>query len=176
MELAARGDVAAYEELVRRYQELAFRVAYLVLGNADDARDAAQDGFVRAWRALGTFRPGAEPRPWVLRIVGNAARNRRRGGGRHAAAVLRATEDRRPTDAAPSAEAAVLAREARDELLTALGRLRADDRLVISLRWLLGLSEAEMADALGVRRGTVKSRLSRAMARLRHELEAEPSP
>ncbi|HEX2883775.1 MAG TPA: RNA polymerase sigma factor [Candidatus Limnocylindria bacterium] len=173
MELATRGDVAAYEELVRRYQELAFRVAYLVLGDADDARDAAQDGFVRAWKAIGTFRPGAEPRPWLLRIVGNAARNRRRGGARHASAVLRAAEDHRQVDAAPSAEAAVLAREARDELLATLARLREDDRLVISLRWLLGLSEAEVAATLGVPRGTVKSRLSRAMARLRDELNRE---
>ena len=167
IEQAKRGDVAAYEELVRRYEELAFRTAYLVCGDAFEARDAAQEGFLRAWRALHRFRPGAEPRPWLLQIVANAARNRRRSGARRANLIVRAAQDRPIDPSVPSPEAEVLATEQRRELMSAVDRLREDDRLAISLRWFAELSEAEMAAAMGVPRGTVKSRLSRAMDRLR---------
>jgi RNA polymerase sigma factor (sigma-70 family) len=164
---AKRGDVAAYEELVRRYEEVAFRTAYLVCGDADEARDAAQDGFLRAYDALPRFREGAEPRPWLLRIVANAARNRRRGSRRRTALALRAAQDRPSDGAAPSPEAAVLATERNAQLLAAINQLAEEDRQIIAMRWFVELSEAEMADALGIRRGTVKSRLSRAMGRLR---------
>ena len=170
MEQARQGDVAAYEELVRRHEEIAFRTAVLICGDADEARDAAQDGFVRAWRALGSFRPGAEPRPWLLRIVANQARNRRRGSSRQAALGLRLAQDHLSGGAAPSPEGAVLAAERRQALLAAIERLRPDDRLVIGLRWFVELDEADMAAALDVPRGTVKSRLSRAMPRLRQEV------
>src|SRR5438132_12703638 len=77
VERARNGDVNAYETLVQHYQELAFRVAYQVTGDAADAEDAAQEAFVNAYYALGRFRPGAPFRPWLLRIVANEARNRR---------------------------------------------------------------------------------------------------
>jgi RNA polymerase sigma-70 factor (ECF subfamily) len=170
MERARQGDVAAYEELVRRYEEVAYRTAFLVCGDADEARDAAQEGFVRAWRALPSFRPGAEPRPWLLRIVANAARNRRRGSSRRAALGLRLAEDPLSGGAAPSPEGSVLADERREALLEAIERLKPDDRLVIGLRWFVELDEAAMAAALNVPRGTVKSRLARAMRRLREEV------
>ena len=174
IEQARRGDVAAYEELVRRYEQTAFRAAYLVCGDADEARDAAQEGFLRAWQALPRFRAGAEPRPWLMTIVANVARNRRRGSGRRANLLVRVAQDRPSDGAAPSPEAAVLASERRELLLGAVNRLRDEDRLVISLRWFAELGEAEMAEALGIPRGTVKSRLSRAMTRLRETLAAEP--
>jgi len=172
IERARTGEVTAYEELVRRYEEPAFRAALFVCGDADEARDAAQEGFVRAWQALGRFRSGAEPRPWLMRIVVNAARNRRRGSGRRSGLALRVAQDRPSDAAAPSPEVAVLAGERRVELLAAIGRLREDDRLAIGLRWFAELGEVEMAEVLGVPRGTVKSRLSRAMGRLR-EIMAE---
>ena len=172
-ELLARakgGDEEAYEQLVRMHQGIAFRTAYLIAGNAADAEEAALDGFVKAHRALGRFRPGAPFRPWLLRIVANEARNRRRSAGRRAALVLRATELAASGDAAPSPEAALLSSERRDELLAAVNRLFEKDRLVIACRYFLELSEEETAATLGLRRGTVKSRLSRALARLRAEL------
>jgi RNA polymerase sigma factor (sigma-70 family) len=160
----------AYEELVRRYQDVAVRTAYVVAGSADDAQDAAQDGFVKAYNALGRFRPGAPFRPWLLRIVANEARNRRRSAGRRATLAVRAAEDRHSIDAAPSPEVAVLAQETRNSLLAALNGLRDEDREVIGARYFLDLSEAETADTLGIPRGTVKSRLSRALGRLRERL------
>jgi RNA polymerase sigma factor (sigma-70 family) len=169
---AQRGDADAYEELVRAYQGIAFRTAYVLAGSAADAEEAAQDGFVKAYRALWRFRPGAPFKPWLLRIVANEARNRRRAAGRRTALALRAAQV--PSgEAAPSPEAALLDAERRGQLVAALERLSESDREAITCRYFLDLSEAETAAALGVRRGTVKSRLSRALDRLRAELGEE---
>ena len=159
----------AYEELVRRYQDVAVRTAHLISPDGD-AEDAVQEAFVKAYAALGRFRDGAPFRPWLLRIVTNEARNRRRSAGRRAGLALRAAEDRRPGDAAPSPESAVLADEQRSALLAAINALRPEDREVIGCRYFLELSEAETAETLDLPRGTVKSRLSRALGRLRDEL------
>jgi RNA polymerase sigma-70 factor (ECF subfamily) len=131
---------------------------------------------MKAFAALPRFRAGAPFRPWLLTIVANEARNRRRSAGRRDALALRIPEDRGADDAASSPEAAVLARERRVALLGALGRLAEPDREVIALRYLLQLSEAETAAALGVPGGTVKSRLSRALDRLRGALETLEAP
>jgi RNA polymerase sigma factor (sigma-70 family) len=169
VERARRGDAQAYEALVREHQGIAFRTAYLITGSAADAEESAQDAFVKAYRALGRFRRGAPFRPWVLRIVANEARNRRRSAGRRTALALRAAGEAPSGGAAPSPEGVLIAAEEREGLLAAVNRLREDDRLVIGCRYFLGLSEEETASALGVRRGTVKSRLSRALERLRND-------
>ena len=177
IERARDGDVAAFEVLVRAHQDVAFRTAWVVSGGADDAEDAAQEGFVKAFAALSRFRDGSPFRPWLLTIVANEARNRRRAAGRREALALRTPEDRRAGGAAPSPEAAVLAGERREVLLAGLARLAEADRTVITLRYLLELSETEAAAALDVPTGTVKSRLSRAIGRLRAELaDLEPRP
>ena len=175
VERARRGDAGAYEALVRRYQQIAFRTAWVITGTAADAEDAAQEGMVKAWHALDRFRAGAAFRPWLLTIVANEARNRRRAGRRQDDLALRVAEDRPSGDAAPSPEAAALASERRGELLAAVNRLPRADREVIACRYFLELSEAEIAGALGCRRGTVKSRLSRALRRLRDSLGAAPA-
>jgi RNA polymerase sigma-70 factor (ECF subfamily) len=167
IEDARRGDVAAYEELVRRHQGLAIRAAYVVAGSAE-AEDAVQEAFVKAYRALPRFRPGAPFRPWLLRIVTNEARNRVRSAKRREALALRAAAV--PGGAAPSPEAAVVEDEDRRALLASFERLPAGDREIIAYRFFLDLSEAEMAAVLDVPPGTVKSRLSRAMTRLRTEM------
>lgn len=167
---AKRGDVAAYEDLVRAHQVIAFRVALVAGASFTDAEEAMQDAFVKAYRGLGRFREGAPFRPWLLAIVANEARNRRRAAGRREALVDRAAQAPSSGGAAPSPEAAVLARERRRELLAGISRLRHDDREMLGCRFLLELSEEETATALGVRRGTVKSRTARALGRLRAEL------
>jgi RNA polymerase sigma-70 factor (ECF subfamily) len=171
VERARRGDASAWETLVRMHQTIAFRTAYLITGNAAEAEDAAQDGLVKAYRALGRFRRGAPLRPWLLRIVANEARNRRRSAGRRASLALRAAEARPPGGAVPPPEAALLESEQRRELLAAVERLDEGQRLVVACRFFLDLGEEETATVLGCRRGTVKSRLSRALARLREDLE-----
>jgi RNA polymerase sigma factor (sigma-70 family) len=172
--LAARardGDVGAFEELVTRYQGIAFRVAWLVVRNRGDAEDAVQDAFVKAYYAMPRYRPGAPFRPWILRIVTNEARNRGRSSRRREGLALRlaATEE---ANQVPPPEAAVLDRADAEALVAALGRLPERDRLVIAYRYLFEMSEAETAEAMEVRPGTVKSRLSRALVRLRTELPA----
>ena len=121
----------------------------------------------KAYRALHMFRTGAEPRPWLLRIVANEARNRARSAGRRHQLQLRLADDLRPGDAAPSPEAAALAGDEHRRLLALVNELSDDDRLVITSRYFLQLSGEETAAALGIPEGTVKSRLSRALDRLR---------
>ena len=170
MARARRGDEAAYGDLVATHQELAYRVAYLVLGDAAEAQDAAQEAFVKAYRAIDRFREGFPFRPWLLRIVTNTARNRSRAAGRRRGLQLRAEVATPHEGTAPSAEDSVLQRERRETLLAAINALSPDDRLVIGARYFLDLSEAETATLAGVAPGTVKSRLSRARARLAHAL------
>ena len=150
VERARGGDGAAYAALVRDHEETAFRIAYVICGSAADAEEAAQEAFVKAYNALGRFRLGEPLRPWLLAIVANEARNRRRSAGRRAALALRAAGEERPAgEAAPSPEAALLAGERRAALLAGLGRLNERDRTVIACRYLLELSEAETAATLG---------------------------
>ncbi len=173
VERAKRGDQDAYEELVHAYQGIAFRTAFVLTRNAADAEEAAQDAFVKAFRALRRFRAGAELRPWLLRIVANEARNRRRSAGRRANLALRAAADPSSGGAAPSPESTLLAAERQAALLAAVERLPDEQRDVVACRFFLELSEEETAAALGLRKGTVKSRLSRALARLRAQLEED---
>lgn len=171
---ARSGDHGAYGELVERYQGLAHRVAYIVTSSHAEAEDAAQEAFVKAYYALDGFRAGAAFRPWLLKIVTNEARNRRRSQTRRSDLTLRVERrDRASGDAAPSPEVSVLSDERRRELLSAVNQLKEKDRLAIAYRYFLDLNEAEMAEALGWPRGTVKSRLSRAMRKLRAELGEE---
>lgn len=167
VERAKHGHEDAYAELVTRYQALAARTAYVITGSDADAEEAAQEAFVKAFYALDRFRAGAPFRPWLLRIVANEAINRRKAAGRRPTVGLSVVEDRPSPDTALSPEGAALASERRRVVLDALGKMREEDRLVIAYRYFFDLSEAEMADALGVARGTVKSRLSRALGRLR---------
>jgi RNA polymerase sigma-70 factor (ECF subfamily) len=165
-ERARRGDERAFEELVRMYQGIAHRTAYLLTGSSAEAEEAAQTAFVKAWSALPRFRAGAPFKPWLLRIVANEAHNRRRQLGRRAALELRATAADPPAETT-SPEGTAIGRERRAELLAALAGLDERDRDVLTCRYFLELSEEETAAVLGIRRGTVKSRTARALVRLR---------
>src|SRR5437764_2048403 len=171
IERAQRGDSAAYEEIVQRYQQIVFRTAYVITGSSADAEDAAQEGFVKAFWALDRFRIGADLRPWLLRIVANEARNRIRSSVRRQRLELSLIEGFRPGDAAPSPEAVAVAADERRRLIAMINALSDDDRLVIASRYFLELSGDETAAALGIPAGTVKSRLSRALARLKARVE-----
>ena len=169
---AQLGDDDAIRQIVTTYQDIAFRTAYLVTRSEEDARDATQDGFVKAFRALDRFDRTKPLQPWLLRIVANEARNRTRSARRRTALELRVA--REPSgDAAPSPEGEVVAGDARRHLLDAVNRLPEEQRLVVALRYFAGLSEEETAAALGVRTGTAKSRHSRALARLRELMEPD---
>jgi RNA polymerase sigma-70 factor (ECF subfamily) len=148
-------------------------VAYVITRSAADAEDATQDGLVKAWRAFGRFRVGEPLRPWLLQIVANEARNRRRSAARREHLALRAAASGAASgaassgEAAPSPEEAALDRDRRERLLAALERLPTGGREVLACRYLLDLSEEETAAVLDVPVGTVKSRSARALDRLR---------
>jgi RNA polymerase sigma-70 factor (ECF subfamily) len=120
-----------------------------------------------AHRALGRFRAGAPVRPWLLRIVANAARNRRRSAARRGRLAVQVADSARTGGAAPSPESALEAAEERAALLRALGTLRDQERVIVVCRHVLGLDVRETASVAGCAEGTVKSRLSRGLAQLR---------
>lgn len=168
------GDRDAYAELVARHAQVAVRTAAL-LGAGADAEDVVQEAFVKAYAALDRFRPGAAFRPWLLRIVANEARNVHRSTGRRSARERRAWQRTEPLLLAlPDDPAdALLSGERQAALVRGLGRLNPEQRQVVTCRYLLELDEAETSAVLGWPRGTVKSRLSRALARLREVMEVK---
>jgi RNA polymerase sigma factor (sigma-70 family) len=170
------GDRDAYAELVRRHAPTALRTAAL-LGAGSDAEDVVQDAFVKAYGGLDRFRDGAAFRPWLLAIVANETRNLHRSAGRRARREQAAWAQAAPLLEAGSGEAdaatAAVARERRAELVRALGCLSSAHRQVVTCRYLLELDEAETAAVLGWPRGTVKSRLFRALERLAAVLDAD---
>lgn len=168
---ARQGDIGAWEALVRNHQEAVFRLAFLFLADADEAKDTAQEAFVHAFRALDRFDASRPLRPWLLRITANLARNRLRSAGRYWAALQRLFWEQR--EPAVNVEEKSLQRQEAQELWQAMRRLNLADQQVIYLRYFLELPEAEMATALNIAPGTVKSRLHRALNRLRAVVERE---
>ena len=167
---AASGDASAWEPLVQTHQQAVFRLAYLLLGDPDDAEDIAQETFLRAWNHLKRFDQTRPLKPWLLSITANLSRNRRRSAGRYLAALTRAFRDE-PVPASVEDKSAQYM-EAKD-LWKAVQNLREPDQQVVYLRYFMDLSVAETADVLQVAEGTVKSRLSRALEKLRAIIKQE---
>ncbi|MCD2464897.1 MULTISPECIES: RNA polymerase sigma factor [unclassified Streptomyces] len=162
------GEPEAYAALVRAYTAVALRAA-VACGAGAEAEDVVQQAFFKAYRSLGRFKEGSAFRPWLLRIVVNETRNTVRSAGRQRAvadreADLLGGEPRIPESADPAV--AAVERERSRRLLDALDGLGEDHRQVVIHRYLLELDETETAQALGWPRGTVKSRLSRALKKL----------
>lgn len=145
------------------HRDVAFRVAWSI--SPAHAEDAVQEACIKAYRSLARFRPDAPWRPWFLRIVANEAKNRTRSARRHRALAERSW-DPVLTGSAASAEDQVLASVERERAMEAFSDLGEAHRAVIVCRIFLELSVAETAAVLGVRPGTVKSRLARAVAKL----------
>jgi RNA polymerase sigma-70 factor (ECF subfamily) len=160
---------------VRLHQEAAFRLAFLLLGDAAEAEDAVQDALVSAFRGLARFDETRPFRPWLVRIAANQAKNRLRSLARRLARLERmARRDPEWVHGATPAEAAPPSPpDAPAELWRAVRRLGEADQEVIYLRFYLGLNEAETAASLQVATGTVKSRLHRALSRLRAVVQVE---
>ena len=170
---AQHGDTRAFEQLVRIHQGIALRVAYLVVRNPTEAEDVTQDAFVKAYRSLGRFRDESPFRPWLLKIVRNEALNRVRGNKRRDRLAIQVGRDPVSGDAALSPEAVVLTEDEGRRLLARLDDLPERYLSVLVYRYLLDLSEQETAQVLGIPAGTVKSRASRALERLRKGLGDE---
>ncbi|HEV8572285.1 MAG TPA: sigma-70 family RNA polymerase sigma factor [Actinomycetota bacterium] len=165
VERARVGDPQAYDELFRRHRDRVARVAYLLLGDADQAQDAAQEAFLVGWQDLRRLREPERFRAWVTGIAVNLCRRRRRAAAR--ASIAAATESEAPA-ASDEGEAAAI----RVAVGRAVDALPRHMREVVVLRFYCEFAEAEIAEVLGIAAGTVKSRLGRARARLAGALQA----
>ena len=161
---AAEGEPAAWEPLVLAHQEAVFRLAYLIVGDPDEAEDVAQETFVRAWTSLSRFDRSRPLRPWLLRITANLANNWRRSAARYLSALVRGARAETPGSGVEEKSAQAI--ESR-ELWRAIRRLTPSDQRILYLRYFMELSVAETAEALQMAEGTVKSRSARALERLR---------
>lgn len=166
---ARSGDLAAFEEIVGRYQRRVYGVAYRIVRRHDVADDVAQETFMRAHRALDTFDVARPFGPWICRIAANLAINHVRSP-QFREEELPEGHAEMPAPAAGSPLARVLDREARAVLDAAMARLPAEQRAVFALRVVEELSYKEIAEALDISIGTVMSRLSRAREKLREAL------
>ena len=178
---AQGGERGAFDELVRRHQREIFAVALRMLGSRDEAEEVAQDAFVRAYRALGSFRREAKLSTWLVSITMNLCRNRRRWWARRRQVIVASLDDPVDTeeggighevaDPAPTPAAMAQQREEREQLAAALQCLSDADRMVIVLRDVQGYAYEEIAQILDCRLGTVKSRINRARLALRAVLD-----
>jgi RNA polymerase sigma-70 factor (ECF subfamily) len=174
VEAARRGDLYSWERLVRRYQEPVYRIAWLVVRDSDLAEKATQSTFVRAYRALSSLQDEAALLPWLIRIAAGESRQQRRESGRPNPSdrpIQRSATPQLPaTPVAGLGDVSDLSPHERQEVVEAFDRLGEDDRLVIAVRYLLGLSRADAAEALSVGTGLVDEALRAAMVHLRSRL------
>lgn len=171
--LASDGDMAAFEELVNRHRVLVYRIARSITGSHDEADDAAQETFIRVYRALGGYDPGRPFKPWLRRIAHNTSLNvlrKERAGGRK----VPLDDAPQMVDRSPGPMEAIVGGEVHRQAAEALGRLHPDLRATLLMRSVEGLSYREIAQATGVRIGTVMSRLSRARNHILKALRAGP--
>jgi RNA polymerase sigma-70 factor (ECF subfamily) len=171
--VAQHGDVEAFNELVRLYERRVYNLCYRMLGDGEAAADVCQEVFIAAYRHLPRFR-GTQFRAWLLRIAANACYDVLRSRKRRSAISLDAArdpDDQRPgfdlPDPGESPDAVVMRRELGAFLMQSLAQLPEEQRIVVVLSDIEGLAYEEIAQATGMQLGTVKSRLSRARARLR---------
>jgi len=171
---AGKGDVRAFNQLVIRYQSIAYNLAYRILGDEDGASDATQDAFMSAFKAMPRFRGGSF-KAWVLRIVTNACYDQLRARRRRPTNSLDDMEveaDHTPylLDPSERPDEAVVRRELDRVIQAGIMTLPADQRSVLVLSDLQGMDYQEIAQVTGLALGTVKSRLSRGRAKLRDYL------
>ncbi|MCB0033633.1 MAG: RNA polymerase sigma factor [Anaerolineales bacterium] len=169
VEQARAQNQLAWTQLIRQHQEPAFRLAYLMVGEARDAEDVLQEALLRAYLSLDKFDSTRPFRPWLLSIVANLARNRKRAIGRYWYMIQRWWQQRDPE---AFSQPPTLKHESA-ALWAAVQQLPSAGQEVIYMRYFLGLSVEETAEALEIKTGTVKSRSSRALTQLRGIIERE---
>jgi RNA polymerase sigma-70 factor (ECF subfamily) len=173
---AQQGDTTAFNRLILQYQDLAYTVAYRIMSDRDAAADAAQEAFISAHKGLSRFRGGSF-RAWLMRIVTNACYDELRRRKRRPQSPLESLygDEQMPSSShsspPESPEQHVERQELGRLLQDGISRLSDDQRLALVLSDVQGFSYQEIADILGVPRGTVKSRLHRARSRLRDYLQ-----
>ena len=165
--LAADGDMAAFEQLVTTHQPAIYRLALRMTGNPEDAADMTQEAFLRAWRGLGSFQADSSLSTWLFRLTSNVCIDFLRAARRHLVVPISGLDADGEEYTLDAPDPAKLPEE---ELRAAMDLLAPEQRLILSLRVENDLSYTDIAAVLGVREGTVKSRLARARDQLRKKL------
>lgn len=168
---ARQGDESAWRKLMHKHQHVIFRLAYLILGDPDEADDVAQETFIRAHDSFESFEAEKPLRPWLYRIAANLAYNHRRSIGRRWEALKRF--GRVKPDKEENPEKLSIKQIQAQNLREAVTQLKRTDQMVIYYYYFLGLSVDETAHVLEVAPGTVKSRLHRARNRLQGLIKRE---
>lgn len=184
VERIRRGDHIAFEQLVRTYHHSVYRLLYRMIGDGEEARDLAQETFLKAYQKLDQFRGDAGLKTWILSIATNQAINHRRWWlrrWRHRTVSLDEPVDEQQcvlgetlTDQHPSMEQVLLERERDDRLAQALLKVKPAYRVALVLRDIEGLSYEQIAAVLKISVGTVKSRIWRGRELLRQEVAQDP--
>lgn len=173
VEQTLAGDDEAFSELVARHQKKAFRIALAIVRDAAEADVVTQDAFVQAYMNLSRFQRRAEFETWLTRIVINRSRDALRGRSFVSLSAVRSGEDAPQIDAvdqSPDAERQMIARQLNGAIERAVERLPAQQRVIFRLRHLEEMPLERIAELLGLRAGTVRAHLFRAVHRLRKEL------
>ena len=161
------GDREAFRHLVEQYKNPLYGTAYLMTGNAAQAEEHVQEAFLLAWRGIRTFQPGRPVKPWLMRILVNSVL----GQQRKRSLTTVPLEESLPLEAPSDRSESIEAREDREALRQALAQLTPEHRQVVVLRYFADLTVPQVARSAGVREGTVKSRLHRALRQMRELLE-----
>lgn len=185
IERCLAGDDTAFDEIVQRYQDMVFNLAYRLLGGYDESVDLSQEVFIQVYRKLGTFRRDASLRTWIYRIVINRAKNRQRWWKRRFSEMTAVSLDDVETNPSLSRavslngtngdrispDKALERKEVGQLLLDAIDKLPFSHRTILLLKEVEGLSYDEISTTLDLPLGTVKSRLARARKSLRDKLD-----
>ncbi len=177
IERCKRGDLAAFNDLIRRYEKQVYNFAYRLTGNYDDANDVAQDAFLRVFNAIGSFRGDASFSTWLFRITTNVFLDERKRAKAHPHASLdeyleldESTVTRQIEDPAPLPDAVLEEAERAQILQQAIGDLPEYQRAMVTLYHGQQKSYEEIAEIMDLPIGTVKSRLNRARLALKEKL------
>ena len=175
VERARHGDDAAFEAIVNRYSRLIYNIALRSASSPEDAADITQETFLKAWRSLSSFRGDCALSTWLCRIALNCSCDHARSARRHYSLSLTMEEDGQELDIPETDVRSIpeeeITRQAEIEAVRkAIDSLPEDQRRIVTMRDITGLSYAEIADTLGLEMGTVKSRLNRARAAIKNSL------
>ena len=165
------GDKSAFEELVKRHQELVFSLSFKLTGNRELANDVAQEAFIRAWKAIGKFRGDSTFGTWIYRITVNTAWTLRKKAKKHYSLNIEDTQEPVVVDEKKDPELVAINSDLSLVLRKALNQIPLEQRIIVELKNIEGRSHKEIADYLDISVTAAKVRLHRADQKLRNILE-----
>ena len=165
------GDKSAFEELVKRHQELVFSISFKLTGNRELANDVAQEAFIRAWKAIGKFRGDSTFGTWIYRITVNTAWTLRKKAKKHYSLNIEDTQEPVVVDEKKDPELVAINSDLSLVLRKALNQIPLEQRIIVELKNIEGRSHKEIADYLDISVTAAKVRLHRAHQKLRNILE-----